>query len=147
MDNLDRLRNQMAGYSAWSLAGISGATLGERLLENAKERRIRNAERYRNEAYRKLQHDEALGTVSGVPYNEAIKDVEKETAKRKKTRVIDYYLPALATVGGLGLGYSGYKDITKSKSASVMDKAITIKTVEFNTNLQKLQTLNAKCCR
>jgi hypothetical protein len=126
VDALDWLGRQTAGHAVWSLAGTGGAALGWKALKETKKQRIRNAERYRNEAYRKLQRDEALGTISGGQYDEVVKDLEKETAKREKTRIIDYFLPALAAAGGLGGGYLGYKHITGSKSAAVMDHVDTL---------------------
>jgi hypothetical protein len=112
VDFLTDLGKQVAGHTVWSTSGGIGAMLGWKILKEVKKQRIRDAERFRNDAYRKLQRDESLGNISQGQYDATAKDLEKETAKREKYRFRDYVLPALTTAGGIGAGYLGYKHIT-----------------------------------
>jgi hypothetical protein len=88
------------------------------MLKNTKKKRLRDALRYRSDAYQKLQDDEAFGTISDEQYNQIVKDIEKETANRAETSLADHVLPSLITAGGLGAGYLGYKYITGQNPAA-----------------------------
>jgi hypothetical protein len=86
--------------------------LGWKIIKDIKKQRTRDSERFRNEAYRKLLHDETRGIISPDQYDTAAKDLEKESTEREKYRFTDYLLPTLTTAGGIGAGYLGYKHIT-----------------------------------
>jgi hypothetical protein len=113
VDLLGWLGKHTAGQTVLGGGITAGAMVGNSMLKNKSKKRMRDAERHRNEAYQRLHYQDATGKITPDQYSDQSNQIDKDTNRREKLRFSDYLAP-LASLGiGVGGGALGYRHLTK----------------------------------